>query len=258
MVTNYILSWEDWEIAAPSVKFFKFGTDMMNTEILYPCHCCGYMTLNQKPPGTYLICPICFWEDDAEQDFSSNQVSLRQAQRNFIEFGACEREWLKDVRRPTRDDQRVPGWETIDALAEKTRLSLIEKITAAFDGVSRQDGISLHAARALDDYSSLEEAKKIGQKMDLDTKWQEVPDEWIMKFHDIFPFLDPKGFRYYIPAYMVWSLKEPKASESNSLGSLLWAFENKNRYFKPHFEMLNQEQLQVFADFTEFANDYLS
>ncbi|GAB4199638.1 MAG: hypothetical protein Fur006_50470 [Coleofasciculaceae cyanobacterium] len=229
----------------------------MDAEILYACPCCGYMTLNQEPPGTYLICPICFWEDDGEQDCSSNQVSLRQAQRNFIEFGACDREWLKDVRRPTSNDRRVPGWETIDTLAEKTRLSLIEEINAAFDGVSRQDGISPHAARALDDWSSLEEAKKIGQKMDLDTQWQEVPDEWLMTFHDIFAFLDPKGFRYYIPAYMVWSLKEPKASDSNSLSSLLWALENKNGYYKSNFDILNQEQLQVIDNFIEFVNNYI-
>lgn len=229
----------------------------MNAEILYPCPCCGYMTLNQEPPGTYLICPICFWEDDAEQSYSSNRVSLRQAQRNFIEFDACEREWLKDVRHPTCNDQRAPGWETIDTLAEKTRLLLIEKITAAFDGVSRQDGISLHAAQALDDYSSLEEAKKIGREMDRDTQWQEVPDKWLMQFQDIFPYLDPKGFRYYIPAYMVWSLKEPKASDSNSLSSLMWAIENNNKHFQPHLEILNQEQLQVVSDYIEFVNNYI-
>ena len=229
----------------------------MNAEILYPCPCCGYMTLNQEPPGTYIICPICFWEDDAEQSYSSNRVSLRQAQRNFIEFGACESEWLKDVRHPTCNDQRAPGWETIDTLAEKTRLLLIEKITAAFDGVSRKNGISLNAAQALDDYSSLEEAKKIGRKMDRDTQWQEVPDKWLMQFQDIFPYLDPKGFRYYIPAYMVWSLKEPKASDSNSLSSLMWAIENNNKHFQPHLEILNQEQLQVVSDYIEFVNNYI-
>lgn len=229
----------------------------MDAEILYPCPCCGYLTLNQEPPGTYLICPICFWEDDAEQGYSSNRVSLRQAQRNFIEYGACEREWLQDVRRPTSHDQRIPGWETIDTLAEKTRFPLIEKITAAFDGVSREDGISLHAARALDDWHSLEEATKIGQEMDLDTQWQDVPDEWLMEFHDIFSFLDPKGFRYYIPAYMIWSLKEPKASDSNSLTSLIWALESKLGHHKAHFKILNQEQLQVISDFIEFVKTYI-
>ncbi|HEY9607686.1 MAG TPA: DUF6714 family protein, partial [Allocoleopsis sp.] len=119
------------------------------------------------------------------------------------------------------------------------------------------DGISLHAARALDDWHSLAEAKKIGQKMDRDTKWQEVPDEWIVEFHDIFSFLDVKGFRYYIPAYMVWSIKEPKASNSNSLNSLFYAFEERDGYYQSHFEILNQEQLDAISNFIEFVNSYI-
>jgi hypothetical protein len=93
--------------------------------------------------------------------------------------------------------------------------------------------------------------------MDRDTQWQEVPDKWLMQFQDIFPYLDPKGFRYYIPAYMVWSLKEPKASDSNSLSSLMWAIENNNKHFQPHLEILNQEQLQVVSDYIEFVNNYI-
>lgn len=33
----------------------------------YTCPCCGYLTLDEKPPGTYDICSICFWEDDDVQ-----------------------------------------------------------------------------------------------------------------------------------------------------------------------------------------------
>lgn len=28
----------------------------------HPFTCCGYKTLTKKPPGTYEICSICFWE----------------------------------------------------------------------------------------------------------------------------------------------------------------------------------------------------
>ena len=31
------------------------------------CPCCGYPTLSEEPPGTYEICPVCFWEDDPVQ-----------------------------------------------------------------------------------------------------------------------------------------------------------------------------------------------
>ncbi len=50
-------------------------------------------------------------------------------------------------------DVRDSNWQTLDNLEENTRLALIEQITAAFDGVKRSDGITLHEARALDDYA---------------------------------------------------------------------------------------------------------
>lgn len=34
----------------------------------FPCPCCGFYTLSEKPPGTYDICRLCGWEDDRVQD----------------------------------------------------------------------------------------------------------------------------------------------------------------------------------------------
>jgi hypothetical protein len=82
----------------------------------YTCPCCGYKTLEEAPPGTYDICPICFWEDDAVQfddpdyEGGANKVSLRQAQKSFVEFGACDRSMLAHVRRPTKHDERDVEW----------------------------------------------------------------------------------------------------------------------------------------------------
>ncbi|MBU3129945.1 hypothetical protein LGL55_19455 [Clostridium tagluense] len=56
---------------------------------LYACPCCGYKTLSEKPPGTYEICKVCYWEDDGLQygdpdcEVGANQESLRVAQKNF-------------------------------------------------------------------------------------------------------------------------------------------------------------------------------
>jgi Cysteine-rich CPCC len=72
----------------------------------YPCPCCGYLTLGLRPPGTYLICPVCFWEDDGVQFEDplfwggANIVCLDDAQRNYKEFGACCKEDLPHVRAP--------------------------------------------------------------------------------------------------------------------------------------------------------------
>ena len=77
----------------------------------YPCPCCGYFTLGERPSGTYLICPVCFWEDDWVQyrDPSyrggANEMSLEEARRNFASFGACSKRFLKSVRPPQEDEK---------------------------------------------------------------------------------------------------------------------------------------------------------
>jgi hypothetical protein len=83
----------------------------------YYCPCCGYDTLKEEPPGTYDICPICFWEDDPIQfndpdyEGGANQVSLRQAQINFEQFGACEEDMIKNVFKPDKSYKRNPSWK---------------------------------------------------------------------------------------------------------------------------------------------------
>ena len=66
----------------------------------YPCPCCENYTFSEKPPKTFDICPVCFWEDDYVQfndpDFKggANHVSLNQAKKNYLKFGAIEKRFL--------------------------------------------------------------------------------------------------------------------------------------------------------------------
>ncbi len=81
----------------------------------YCCPCCGYSTLPAR--GHYDICPVCFWEDDGQDDQDADAVrggpngalSLTQARRNFREFGACDRNHVRSVRKPTAQELRVEG-----------------------------------------------------------------------------------------------------------------------------------------------------
>jgi hypothetical protein len=85
----------------------------------FACTCCGYKTFDEEPSGSYVICPVCFWEDDPipldDPDFAggANKVSLRQAQRNFEEFGACDRRMISKVRPPKEEEQRDADWKRL-------------------------------------------------------------------------------------------------------------------------------------------------
>ena len=76
----------------------------------YKCPCCGFYTFDEKPNGSYDICPVCFWEDDPIQlDDSAyvggaNHVSLSQARNNFLKFGACESAMIPHTRKPNEDE----------------------------------------------------------------------------------------------------------------------------------------------------------
>ena len=86
---------------------------------LYPCACCGYPMFAELP-GSYDICAICFWEDDAVQlrwptlEGGANAPSLIDSQRNFMRFSAMEERFAGNVRAPAADEARDPGWRPFD------------------------------------------------------------------------------------------------------------------------------------------------
>lgn len=68
----------------------------------YLCPCCDFVTLPER--GNYLICPVCFWEDDGQDLDAIDQpsgpnrgITLRAGRVNFEQFGACEKAMVKYV-----------------------------------------------------------------------------------------------------------------------------------------------------------------
>ena len=61
----------------------------MSDATVNPCPVCGYLVFDE-PPGSYAICPICFWDDDRIQlgyplmAGGANSVSLYEAQQQFM------------------------------------------------------------------------------------------------------------------------------------------------------------------------------
>lgn len=86
------------------------------------CPCCGHLVFDAGWgwPGSYEICPVCFWEDDGVQlRFPSmaggaNRPSLIEAQRNYAAYGGCDEHGRRRVRLATADEPRDPLWRPID------------------------------------------------------------------------------------------------------------------------------------------------
>ena len=79
---------------------------------LLACPCCGHATLTER--GGYEICPVCFWEDDGQDNDEAdrwrggpNRVSLREGRVNFLRFGASTEADCESVRRPTPEEVRL-------------------------------------------------------------------------------------------------------------------------------------------------------
>ena len=78
--------------------------------VKYACPCCGFKTLDER--GGFEMCPVCWWEDDGQDDHDANRVrggpngilSLNEARQNFLIFGASEEKFQSGVRPPKPEE----------------------------------------------------------------------------------------------------------------------------------------------------------
>ena len=93
----------------------------------YTCPCCGYKVFD-NPPGSFEICPICYWEDEAMQlrypkEVGANKFSLVESQINFEKDGVSNIELKIFVRKASENEEKDKNWRKInlkkDNIAEK-------------------------------------------------------------------------------------------------------------------------------------------
>jgi hypothetical protein len=78
---------------------------------LFRCPCCGYRTL--KAPESMELCPVCWWEDDGQEDADASEVrltvngmlSLAEARTHFMACGAAHPRFLRYVRHPEASER---------------------------------------------------------------------------------------------------------------------------------------------------------
>ena len=93
------------------LSLFKIDKITHNAVFLkkYKCPCCGYYTLGSE--RKFEICPVCFWEDTCEIEDPNeydecNNISLAEARKNFLRFGACKKNMKICCRKPKKNEKQ--------------------------------------------------------------------------------------------------------------------------------------------------------
>ncbi len=77
----------------------------------YRCPCCGARTLTA--PASMDLCPVCWWEDDGQEDGDASEVrltvngdlSLSDAREHYRRCGAAHPRFIQYVRLPQDTEQ---------------------------------------------------------------------------------------------------------------------------------------------------------
>jgi len=134
---------------------------------------------------------------------------------------------------------------------------IIQDIQEAFKGVSREGGESLHETRVIYNGGSGEERVKARAK-DLDKKWESIPARDIEIHSSALCYMNPISFRYHIPAFMIWILKNYEQSNSFTVDSTIYVLFIEQRMWesiKERFTILSKQQSAAIAHFLKYLID---
>ncbi|WP_298867208.1 DUF6714 family protein [uncultured Gimesia sp.] len=164
----------------------------------------------------------------------------------------------------TPDDWKIDNWELDDESwrqPDEEREVIIKEIQDAFRGVPRGK-VTLHEADVIDYYGSEKEAEK-ARSLDTESRWEEIPDEHIEQETTVLNFVDPQSWKYYIAAYMVWTLRYFRIKDSLSADTTTFTLNlsvnhpNLKRYGMERFHLLNQKQsVAVYRFLNYMVQDY--
>lgn len=131
---------------------------------------------------------------------------------------------------------------------------LIACITAAFANVRLDDGISLNMTEYHDSGGS---ASRFAKKANNDERddWRRIADKTLEHFTVTFSFTDLKGFRFYIPAYMIWTIRNHRTSESVISDFTIYAIDPDHYLFRdiPFTDWFTVPQVLAMVKFLEYC-----
>ena len=95
-----------------------------------------------------------------------------------------------------------------DVFPQPELRQLLAEIEAAFGDVRLGGGVSLHQARAIDDFHLGLGGPDFAaaRRLDAEERWQDIPDGKVENLSDTLVFMDAEGFRFHMPRFMVYML----------------------------------------------------
>lgn len=134
---------------------------------------------------------------------------------------------------------------------------VIAEIRSAFHGVPRGE-ISIHQAMSIDVFGS-EKWMEQARSLDKETNWEDVPDDYIPKCENSLSHLDPKSWRYYLPCYMIWALRNFRTSNSFVIDSTVYSLtlpkeEDLKEYHLKRYHTLSRDQSMAVRKFLELMS----
>ena len=134
-----------------------------------------------------------------------------------------------------------------------TKAELEMSIKVAFANVKLDGGVSLRQTQVMSNYGEgvTNEEFAALPNYEITDDWTAIPFEELERYCNCTAHLDEKGFRYYIPAFMLASLDEPYEIAEWISYSLSPNTDNNDlwNYSIMHYSLLNEAQRSAIAQF---------
>lgn len=134
-------------------------------------------------------------------------------------------------------------------MATVDRDAALEALSAAFDAVRLEDGVSIHEADVIDDYGGKEE-RVAARALDTAVDWKDVPAQDLQTMYWVWSYFDAKGFRFYLPAILAWWMQAKRSPDldSTAMCSMLLGLKDKGEFrslFEERVRLLSNDQIEA-------------
>ncbi len=136
--------------------------------------------------------------------------------------------------------------------------SLIALIRHTFSEVRLGKGTTIHEADLEGAYTD-PAVRDHARSKDMEERWEDVPD-WKLEHHaSAISFLDPEGWRFYLPALMVWSLRFWRTTERTTADAVINSLtlsEAFPQWSRDRYQTLNLPQSATVLRFLKFFDAF--